>query len=144
MHICTERESNVSSVTAEWIEEKYDQANLWYFMSKIRLGHNAENPATEQEHYIRLSPTIPPIQLSPNVLFTIFYYLPLKDFSSYNSFSPTIPPISISSIYYHSLTNYLFNIFELKKSYSICTVIIHIIIMLRGSNEINIVKKQCN
>ena len=28
----------------------------------------------------------------PNVLFTIFYYLPPKDSSPYNSFSPTIPP----------------------------------------------------
>ena len=61
---------------------------------------------------IRLSPTIPPIQLPPNILFTIFYYLPPKDSSLYNSFSPTIPPISIPSIYYHSLTNYLFIIFE--------------------------------
>ena len=64
---------------------------------------------------LRLSPTIPPIQLPPNVLFTIFYYLPPKDSSPYNSFSPTIPPISIPSIYYHSLTNYLFIIFEFKK-----------------------------
>ena len=47
---------------------------------------------------VRLSPTIPPIQLPPNVLFTIFYYLPPKDSSPYNS-SPTIPPISILSIY---------------------------------------------
>ena len=61
---------------------------------------------------IRLSPTIPPIQLPPNILFTIFYYLPPKDSSPYNSFSPTIPPISIPSIYYHSLTNYLFIVFE--------------------------------
>ena len=61
---------------------------------------------------LRLSPTIPPIQLPQNVLFTIFYYLPPKDSSLYNSFSPTIPPISIPSIYYHSLTNYLFNVFE--------------------------------
>ena len=61
---------------------------------------------------MRLSPTIPPIQLPPNVLFTIFYYLPPKDSSPYNSFSPTIPPISIPPIYYHSLTNYLFNVFE--------------------------------
>ena len=29
-------------------------------------------------------------------------------------------------------------------SYSICTVIIRIIIVLRGSNEINIVKKRCD
>ena len=29
--------------------------------------------------------------------------------------SPTIPPISIPPIYYHSLTNYLFNVFEFKK-----------------------------
>ena len=56
-----------------------------------------------------------PIQLPPNILFTIFYYLPLKDSSPYNSFSPTIPPISIPSIYYHSLTNYLFIVFEFKK-----------------------------
>ena len=86
-----------------------------------------------------------PIQLPPNVLFTIFYYLPPKDSSPYNSFSPTIPPISIPPIYYHSLTNYLFNVFEFKKkSYNICTVIIHIIIVLRGSNGINIVKKRCD
>ena len=42
---------------------------------------------------VRLSPTIPPLQLPPNVLFTIFYYLPPKDSSPYNSFSPTIPHI---------------------------------------------------
>ena len=42
--------------------------------------------------FFRLSPTIPPIQLPPNILFTIFYYLPPKDFSPYNSFSPIIPP----------------------------------------------------
>ena len=59
--------------------------------------------------------------------------------------SPTIPPISIPPIYYHSLTSYLFNIFEFKKkSYSICTIIIHIIIVLRGSNGINIAKKRCD
>jgi hypothetical protein len=46
------------------------------------------------------------------VLSTIFYYLSSKDFSSYNSFSQTIPPVSIPSIYYHSLTNYFFNVFE--------------------------------
>ena len=51
----------------------------------------------------------------PNILFTIFYYLPPKDSSPYNSFSPTIPPISIPPIYYHSLTNYLFNVFKFKK-----------------------------
>ena len=33
----------------------------------------------------RLSPTIPPIQLPLNVLFTIFYYLPPKDSSPYIS-----------------------------------------------------------
>ena len=59
--------------------------------------------------------------------------------------SPTIPPISIPPIYYHSLTNYLINVFEFKKkSYSICTAIIHIIIVLRGSNGINIAKKRCD
>ena len=52
------------------------------------------------------------IQFSIYVLSTIFYYLPPKDSSPYNSFSPTITPISIPPIYYHSLTNYLFNIFE--------------------------------
>ena len=93
---------------------------------------------------LRVSPIIPPLQLSPNILFIIFYYLPPKNSSPYNSFSPTIPPISIPSIYYHSLTNYLFIIFEFKKTYSICTVIIRIIIILRGSNEINIVKKRCD
>ena len=40
---------------------------------------------------LRLSPIILPLQLLLNVLFTIFYYLPLKDSSPYNS-SPTIPP----------------------------------------------------
>ena len=68
---------------------------------------------------IRLSPTIPPIQLLPNVLFTIFYYLPPKNASPYNSFSPTIHLISIPPIYYHSLTNYLFNVFEFKKNHTI-------------------------
>ena len=96
------------------------------------------------EETLRLSPTIPPLQLPPNVLFTIFYYLPPKDSSPYNSFSPTIPPISIPSIYDHSLTNYYLTFLNLKKSYSICTAIIHIIIVLRGSNEINIAKKQCD
>ena len=45
---------------------------------------------------------------------TIYYILlpSPKDFSPYNSFSPTIPLISIPPIYYHSLTNYLFNVFE--------------------------------
>ena len=95
--------------------------------------------------FLRLSPTIPPLQLPRNVLFTIFYYLPPKDSSPYNSFSPTIPHMSIPPIYYHSLTNYLFNVFEFKKkSYNIRTVIIHIIIMLQGSNGINIVKKRCD
>ena len=70
-----------------------------------------------REGVIRLSPTIPPIQLPPNVLFTIFYYPPPKDSSLYNSFSPIIPPISIPPIYYHSLTNYLINVFEFKKNH---------------------------
>ena len=62
-----------------------------------------------------------PIWESPNSLgtlsaiYSIFYYLSPKDSSPYNSFSPTIPPISIPSIYYHSLTNYLFIVFEFKK-----------------------------
>ena len=73
----------------------------------------------------------------PNVLFTIFYYLPPKDSSPYNSFSPTIPHISIPPIYYHSLTNYLFIVFEFKKkSYSICTVIIRIIIMFGAQTRL--------
>ena len=75
---------------------------------------------------------------------SIFYYLPAKDSSPYNSFSPTIPLISIPPIYYNSLTNYLFNVFEFKKTYSIYTVIIHIIIVLRDSNGINIAKKRCD
>ena len=33
---------------------------------------------------------------------------------------------------------------NLKKSYSICTVIIRIIIVLRDSNRINIAKKRCD
>src|SRR6185503_10281479 len=68
---------------------------------------------------LTLSATNPPNQLPPNILFTIFYYLPPKDSSPYNSFSPTIPPISIPHIYYHSLTNYLFNIFEFKKNHTV-------------------------
>ena len=38
---------------------------------------------------LRLSPTIPPIQLPPNVLFTIFYYLP-KKYSS--PITPSLQP----------------------------------------------------
>ena len=38
-----------------------------------------------------VSPTIPPLT-PPNILFTIFYYLPSKNSSPYNSFSPTILP----------------------------------------------------
>ena len=49
---------------------------------------------------------------------TIYYILlpPSKRFLPYNSFSPIIPLISIPSIYYHSLTNYLFIVFEFKKT----------------------------
>ena len=72
-----------------------------------------------QTERFRLSPTILPLQLPQNVLFTIFYYLPPKDSSPYNFFSPTIPPISIPPIYYHSLTNYLFNVFEFKKNHTV-------------------------
>ena len=52
--------------------------------------------------------------------------------------------MSILSIYYHSLTSYFLSFLNLKKSYSICTVIIRIIIVLRDSNMINIAKKQCD
>ena len=49
-----------------------------------------------------------PIQLPPNVLFTIFYYLSPKDSSPYNSFSPTIPPYPFPLYTIpHSLTIYL-------------------------------------
>ena len=58
-------------------------------------------------------------QRPQDVLFTIFYYLPPKDSSPYNSFSPTIPSISIPPIYYHSLTNYLINVFEFKKNHTV-------------------------
>ena len=74
-----------------------------------------ERGGTTEGRLLRLSPTIPPIQLPPNVLFTIFYYLPPKDSSPYNSFSPTIPPISIPTIHYTSLFNYLFIIFKFWK-----------------------------
>ena len=51
---------------------------------------------------LRLSANILLLQLPPNVLFTIFYYLLPKDSSPYNS-SPTFP--HIYSLYILSLIN---------------------------------------
>ena len=78
--------------------------------NRATLHFHAPSFFYENRFVARLSPTILPLQLPPNILFTIFYYLPPKDSAPYNSFSPTIPPI-----YYHSLTNYLFNVFKFKK-----------------------------
>ena len=94
-------------------------------------------------HFLGFLQPFPPSN-SPNVLFTIFYYLPPKDSSPYNSFSPTIPLISIPHIYYHSLINYLFNVFEFKKiiQYLYChNTHYHHVTMLK---RINIAKKQCD
>ena len=55
----------------------------------------------------RLSPTIPSIQLSLNVLFNIFYYLSLKDSSPYKFFSPTIPPTHSLYTNYHPFLNHI-------------------------------------
>ena len=81
---------------------------------------------------------------SPYMYFLLYFTTSLQKIPP--PITPLQPfPISISSIYYHSLTNYLFNIFEFKKkSYSIYTIIIRIIIMLQGSNMINIAKKRCD
>ena len=52
---------------------------------------------------LRLSPTIPSLQLPPNVLFTIFYYLLLKD--SFH-ITPSLQPFQhIYSPYILSLIN---------------------------------------
>ena len=90
----------------------------YLYLVLLIIGQNfcATHATNNQTGPLRLSPTIPPIQLPLNVLFTIFYYLSPKDSSPYNSFSPIIPLISIPPIYYHSLTNYLFNVFEFKKN----------------------------
>ena len=102
---------DVTGATAGFLEGRGSQEKG----KRVQLRSIAVKPPGHRVSYketLRLSPTIPPIQLSPYVLFIIFYYISPKNSSPYNSFSPTIPPISIPPIYYHSLTNYLFNIFE--------------------------------
>ena len=48
---------------------------------------------------------------SPQTYYLLYFTTSLQKIPLYNSFSPTIPLISIPSIYYHSLTNYLFIVF---------------------------------
>ena len=53
---------------------------------------------------------------SPQTYYLLYFTTFLqKIHPRYNSFSPTIPPMSILPIYYHSLTNYFFIVFEFKK-----------------------------
>ena len=63
---------------------------------------------------IRLSPTIPPIQL-PQTYYLLYFTTSLQKIPP--PITPSLQPfpISIPSIYYHSLTNNLFIVFEFKK-----------------------------
>ena len=51
-----------------------------------------------------------PLSNSPQTYYLLYFTTSLQKIPPYNS-SPTIPPISMPSIYYHSLTNYLFIVF---------------------------------
>jgi len=86
---------DVTGATAGFLEGRGSQEKG----KRVQLRSIAVKPPGHRVSYketLRLSPTIPPIQLSPNILFTIFYYLPPKDSSPYNFFSPTIPPYLFS------------------------------------------------
>ena len=105
--------SSIDHCCTGWHEVKsYLRRAEWTLLNRntyqgLKVCETIGSLATEisslqrSKEVIRLSPTIPSVQLPPNVLFTIFYYLPPKNSSPYNSFSPTILPISIPPIYYH-------------------------------------------
>src|SRR6185369_8277108 len=82
---------------------------------------------------------------SPQTYYLLYFTTSLQKIPppitpSLQPFPPYLFPLSTIT---HYLTIYL-TFLNLKKSYHNCTVIIQIIIVLRGSNEINIVKKRCD
>ena len=80
-----------------WARGKKKRMGEWARKKGRKKGPMGKSKK-KRRNPLRLSPTISHLQLHTNVLFTIFYYLPPKDSSPYNS-----------------LTNYLFIVFEFKK-----------------------------
>ena len=83
---------------------------------QCEIHQNSWNPISESKVYrICMDSFLFPGMLKVKYYLLYFTTSLQKIPPPYNSFSPTIPPISIPPIYYHSLTNYLFNIFKFKK-----------------------------